>query len=336
MEITSLLPAEGADRRPESGPERRRARAAMVMDALTELIPWDGYALCAWDITSGGHRHTTLAAQGYSTTVQEHMNDAFVDNDPAFAVLHTRTQRGLCWRDLSRDWNISVAGSYTGEGILMPAGFREGMTRCLRTADGRYTGALHVSWSAEKAPPIEVFETIESFRSLLADACDLLKDYTPDVLSWGSDDSAFIITSAGQLVDVPGMEYGRLIDHPAEFRLLWHHLPATRTRRFLWTDPAGGCRRIELVPLEGGATLVKEAPTRWPFDLTRREAQVLHLVAAGASNPVIGAALFVSHRTVASHVENILRKLACSSRSQLAAVAAAADIYLLDESLARS
>ncbi len=312
------------------GPERRVERAAKVMAALTELIPWDGYALCAWDVTSGGHRHATLVSQGYSATVQEHMNDAFVAVDPAFEVLHTRSERGLCWRDLHRDWGIAVARSYTGEAILMPAGFREGMTRCLRTDDGRYTGALHISWSSATAPPGDVFATVEAFRVLLADACDLLQDPVPRALTWGPEDKATILTPSGALVEVPGVEVGNLVQHPAALDNLRRLLPLAKAQRFMWVDEGGLSHRIELVPLDGGATLLKETPTPWPYGLTAREAQVLHLVSAGASNPQIGEALFVSHRTVATHVESLLRKLSCSSRSQLAAAAVAAGVRLLD------
>lgn len=338
MPITPMLasPEGKRDSRTHDGPGRRTDRAAMIMAALTELVPWDGYALCAWDMASGTYRHTTLASQGYSSTVLKHMNDGFIARDPAFEVLHTRSDRGLCWRDLQRDWGISIARSYTGEEILMPAGFREGMTRCLRTPDGRYTGAIHISWSADLAPAGEVFATVESFRTLLADACDLLRATASDALTFGGSDKALIITLGGALVDVPGVNAASLMQHPPSFNLMRRHLPAARLQRFMWADPQGIPHRVELIPLEGGATLLKETPTSWPFGLTRREAQVLHLVAAGASNPQIGDLLFVSPRTVATHVESILRKLACSSRSQLAAVAVAAGVRLLDDALTRS
>jgi DNA-binding NarL/FixJ family response regulator len=49
--------------------------------------------------------------------------------------------------------------------------------------------------------------------------------------------------------------------------------------------------------------------------LTARELDVLRLVAAGKSNRAIAADLFLSHRTVARHVSNILAKLDLPSRS---------------------
>jgi LuxR family transcriptional regulator, maltose regulon positive regulatory protein len=61
--------------------------------------------------------------------------------------------------------------------------------------------------------------------------------------------------------------------------------------------------------------------------LTRREAEVLSLVAEGLSNPQIAERLIVSEHTVHRHLANIFAKLRVSSRA--AAVAAAAERELL-------
>jgi DNA-binding CsgD family transcriptional regulator len=53
--------------------------------------------------------------------------------------------------------------------------------------------------------------------------------------------------------------------------------------------------------------------------LGKREADVARLVAEGFSNRQIGARLFISERTVDSHVRSILNKLGFDSRSQIAA-----------------
>ncbi|EWM17814.1 response regulator transcription factor, partial [Kutzneria sp. 744] len=50
-----------------------------------------------------------------------------------------------------------------------------------------------------------------------------------------------------------------------------------------------------------------------------RERQVADLVAAGASNKEIAARLVISIRTAEKHLANITKKLAFTSRSQLAA-----------------
>jgi LuxR family transcriptional regulator, maltose regulon positive regulatory protein len=56
--------------------------------------------------------------------------------------------------------------------------------------------------------------------------------------------------------------------------------------------------------------------------LSRRELQVLALVAEGCSNAEIARRLVLSQHTVHRHVANILTKLAASSRAAAAAYAA--------------
>jgi DNA-binding CsgD family transcriptional regulator/tetratricopeptide (TPR) repeat protein len=67
----------------------------------------------------------------------------------------------------------------------------------------------------------------------------------------------------------------------------------------------------------------RSAPeTTDPFGLTPRERDVLGLLGDGLSNRQIGRRLFISERTAAVHVGNILTKLDVPSRTRAAAVAA--------------
>ena len=59
--------------------------------------------------------------------------------------------------------------------------------------------------------------------------------------------------------------------------------------------------------------------------LAEREADVARLVADGLTNKQIGARLFISERTVDSHVRSILNKLGVGSRAQIAAWVATLD-----------
>lgn len=58
--------------------------------------------------------------------------------------------------------------------------------------------------------------------------------------------------------------------------------------------------------------------SRWPHDLTAREAQVLSGIAAGRSNPEIARELGLSLKTVQNHVSHVLAKLQVRDRTQAA------------------
>jgi DNA-binding NarL/FixJ family response regulator len=62
-------------------------------------------------------------------------------------------------------------------------------------------------------------------------------------------------------------------------------------------------------------SLRPERAPRVPTDLTDRELEVLGLLAAGKTNRVIAEDLFISEKTVASHVSHIFTKLGVTSRS---------------------
>jgi LuxR family maltose regulon positive regulatory protein len=66
-----------------------------------------------------------------------------------------------------------------------------------------------------------------------------------------------------------------------------------------------------------------------PEQLTRREREVLSLIAEGFSNPEIAARLFIATSTVKWYVHSILRKLEVDSRTK--AVARARELHLASE-----
>jgi DNA-binding CsgD family transcriptional regulator/tetratricopeptide (TPR) repeat protein len=80
--------------------------------------------------------------------------------------------------------------------------------------------------------------------------------------------------------------------------------------------------RRRTADLAGRAGLsVDGTPDHSPFGLSARERDVLALLAQGGTDRQIGAALFISHRTVERHVSNILAKLDARTRSEVGAIA---------------
>ncbi|MEW5632003.1 helix-turn-helix transcriptional regulator, partial [Streptomyces hydrogenans] len=69
------------------------------------------------------------------------------------------------------------------------------------------------------------------------------------------------------------------------------------------------------------ALLSAAARRRLPGGLTAREAEVLRLVAGGATNKGVAGALVISEHTVARHLNNIFAKLGVSTRSAATAYA---------------
>jgi DNA-binding CsgD family transcriptional regulator len=89
------------------------------------------------------------------------------------------------------------------------------------------------------------------------------------------------------------------------------------------------CQRLDAAPdTDAAASLLRSlgspgrAAPRVVGPLTKRESEVLRLLAEGLSNDEIARRLFLSKRTVEHHVSNILAKLGLSTRAQALAYAA--------------
>jgi DNA-binding CsgD family transcriptional regulator/tetratricopeptide (TPR) repeat protein len=104
--------------------------------------------------------------------------------------------------------------------------------------------------------------------------------------------------------------------------------PAHQTAVALGAAPLQ--RQIELLARRGRLRLEDNAETAQApaapspaasLGLTRREAEVLALVAEGRTNRQIGQALFITEKTASLHVSHILAKLGVASRGEAAAVA---------------
>ena len=108
-------------------------------------------------------------------------------------------------------------------------------------------------------------------------------------------------------------------------RSVLHKIAARRTRLgHPEAHPAwGSVRTTSALPSTPARLAVLGGPQR----LTRRELEVLHLVARGETDQGIADQLYVSRRTINCHVANILAKL--DVRSRTAAVMTAARIGLL-------
>ena len=94
---------------------------------------------------------------------------------------------------------------------------------------------------------------------------------------------------------------------------------------------AAAAGQVRLAP-EAAARLMREvrAPES-PETLTKREAEVLKLVARGKANKQVARELFIDEKTVKSHVHSILSKLNVRSRTQAALYAVRVGVVAVDD-----
>jgi two-component system, NarL family, response regulator LiaR len=94
---------------------------------------------------------------------------------------------------------------------------------------------------------------------------------------------------------------------------------------------AAAAGQVRLAP-EAAARLMREvrAPES-PETLTKREAEVLKLVARGKANKQVARELFIDEKTVKSHVHSILSKLNVKSRTQAALYAVRVGVVAVDD-----
>ena len=155
---------------------------------------------------------------------------------------------------------------------------------------GQAIGLLHAGRAAEERLDVLDRDLLWEFTSLLAQAYESAslrrtlrheREQTREFLEW-------LGARSGELMDAP-------------IRLATMQRPAETPVRIPAVEPTGGGRDDRIV-FEGL--------------LTRRELDVLRLLAEGGSNRRIAETLVISEGTVKFHVNSILRKLRVSNRAE--------------------
>jgi PAS domain S-box-containing protein len=148
------------------------------------------------------------------------------------------------------------------------------------------------------------------------------------IVTWLND------AASEEFGDLEGRAFSRIIpSNSAEFlkRQLDRTESATDYTTEVLTRDGRRPAEISSVAIEGGdrchavfgVVLVRDrrAPTRGSPVLTTRQAEVLSLIANGASTVQIAESLHLSQETVRNHVRNILRRLRVHSRVEAVALA---------------
>ncbi|UCF96952.1 MAG: AAA family ATPase [Spirochaetaceae bacterium] len=110
----------------------------------------------------------------------------------------------------------------------------------------------------------------------------------------------------------------------ARFLLNRHHKEDSEEAIALLKEGLALANRFGMSPLKEKTAKLLEASSSYPSlpdRLTRREVEVLRLLATGKTNQEIASELFIADRTAANHVSNIFAKIKCGNRVEAAAYA---------------
>lgn len=306
--------------------------AAEVVEELRAVLPYEAAQITIRDPFARGHR--TLVNRGYSARVVEYVDSDYPERDPSMpAIVGGRLPVRM--RDTDFDYRTSCSYlEYWG-----PEGYGDGMTTPLYAPDGRYVGLVNTSTADESV----LTDDVRDYMALLGGVLGAMVDPLADLVTWLEDErdarrlvvradgAVFARELAGDLEPQPAVDRAtvvalaqRLNDQPlvatrgliadADGALVQVQMMRTRTTR-LATEPVA---------------LVSMRHAGQPFGLTSRETVVLRHIAEGACNRVVAERLGVAPRTVATHVEHVLRKLGAESRTGAAARAVEHGLIRLD------
>lgn len=288
-------------------------RAHEMLDRLGQRASSSASAICLWDPI--GRRHITIANHGYPDRVIEHLNTWFIDHDPLFEIMRQRGLGALRWRDFP-----DYRDTYSVRGVFVPAGFDEGLSARLVTADGTYTGTIHVNCDDPRYPSDDDVDEINTLRLQMAEHLDFT--VRPRMV-------AELMSPAAQAWAVDGtgrthlLRLGEAFDEMLDQELIGAIATAALRHRTLatrWHDGTGWLhvRHIATAPRFGQDSLCAVmliTRDALPFGITPRELDALTLAAQGLTNNQIAAQLFISVRTAGHHLESATVKLGASNRA---------------------
>ncbi len=292
------------------------ARAEAIVEELGHLIPIDAAEIIALNPFDGSQ--TMLATHGYSSGVlQDLHSDAFFELMNYLDL--PNTGRPTRMKDLPGDpldnWAVSD--------VLLPAGYREGLTMCLRTSDGRFVGVINVSTTDKEHPSDLARDVLFRLCTALGNMADPLRSRGWVQALLGTSAMAVGLDACGTPIELPGISRHTLLEGDTELINLARRSAKMQSwSTFVWPDD-GDYFRVRVLPCTGDEpiTTLVSLDCMDVGPLTHRELEVLTLAAEGLSNAEIGDALVVTPRTIATHIEHILSKIEAPNRAAAASYA---------------
>ena len=302
---------------------RERDTTSACAQALHELggaLPLDAAALLSIDPLTGAH--VQVAGIGYAPGDAETLAAEFVGTRWYGNVVRQELPPSIT-EDAEDAGQRFRHGWFYAERVR-PAGFRDGVTGALRH-EGRLVGLVNLAAESPNAYDTQARLLLASVLPALGALADPMA--RPGELHDLPDDAGANLVTAGGVLDLPGHESAQVLAD-GEFGRLVRAFEDCGGRRLRVLWPVGrGWRRVVLRRCTTGSALLRravvvhEVPVDLPYGLSPRELEVLTRAAMGQTNQAIAQALYLSPRTVHSHVEHLLRKTGCSSRAEATALA---------------
>jgi len=315
-DLSSALRAAGSLAAVASDHTSAQAGAAAVLTELESIIPIEAAEIIA--LHPFTQAPMMLASHGYATEVLDNLH-----SDEFFRLVEyldlPDTGRPTRMKDLPGDpldnWAVSD--------VLLPAGYREGLTMCLRTSDGRFVGVLNLSTTDPQHPSDIAKDILTQLCTALGNMADPLRSRGWVTSLLGTSAMAVGLDAHGHPIALPGVPKHDLLQEDTELLSVARKSARMKSwSSFVWPTDSGFFRvRVLPCTAEESITTLVSLDTIDLGPLTRRELEVLTLAAEGLSNNEIGEALVVTRRTVATHVEHILDKIQAPNRAAAASYA---------------
>ncbi|MEA2179904.1 MAG: hypothetical protein QOG77_3201 [Solirubrobacteraceae bacterium] len=293
-------------------------RAQDAIDELQALVPMENALLTRLEPEDGSRR--AVVNNGYSDGLVEVLNGG----DYQAELLEPYALPNGGWPVCEHELPVDPLSLRCVAECFRPAGLQTGLMCALVTEDGRYVGFLDMSSADARDPSDEACTVIGHLVPTLAMLVDPLQTARRLASTLDPDATMLGLHPGGDLVALQGGPVApELASRSGEVRAALAELlpPGRATAGFLWPAAPGGWWRCRAYSCRDGTIVLHVAAPDPELTLTRRELEVLTLMAAGAANADMAAELSVVVRTVKAHVEHILEKLGVATRT--AAVARA-------------
>ncbi|MCA6091360.1 helix-turn-helix transcriptional regulator [Streptomyces sp. SCA3-4] len=297
--------------------------ADTVLTALSAVIDYDHASLSRWDPLRG--RHLTLAGSypaGATRYIENRLHD-----DPGFSLIRHSADTTRWWHDVPGPVRRTSTGFHE---VLEPLGVEDGVAQCLFAADGRYVGILNVSTTRARCDQPAVRAVMTLLGECLAAVTDPLlgprSSGGPARNGDAAGSSCAVLVPQdedGTPVVMSGEPLPGLTDAGSPLVALLRRTAARQGGPATVLVPyRQRTLELHLTRQDAGTVVVCRTVAR-PSALSPRELEVLAELTQGRTNRQIADRLFLSPRTVATHIEHILAKLGVPNRAAAAGRAVA-------------